>query len=118
MVRLTPKAKLSSCPLNHFASAVVTATISGSDPIPSRKRDTSITVKSSVTAIITAATVQIEPNSTVDFAVPNLSMMMPPMSSTITAAIEYTEYSCPMFSSEKPSDSLSRSAIGLTASYT
>ena len=40
--RLTPKAKLSSLPLNYFASAVVTATISGSAPIPSTKRAASI----------------------------------------------------------------------------
>ena len=35
MVRLMPKAKLSSLPLNHLASAVVTATIIDSAPRPS-----------------------------------------------------------------------------------
>ena len=45
MVRLMPKAKLSSRPLNHLASAVVTATINGSAPTPRKKRATSITVQ-------------------------------------------------------------------------
>ena len=41
--RFTPKANPSSLPLNHFASAVVTATISDSAPRPRTKRPASIT---------------------------------------------------------------------------
>ena len=41
--RFTPKAKPSSFPLNHFANAVVTATISDSAPRPSTNRPASIT---------------------------------------------------------------------------
>ena len=43
IVRLIPKAKLSSLPLNHFASAVVTATIIDSAPSPSTVRPAIIT---------------------------------------------------------------------------
>ena len=87
IVRLMPNAKLSSLPLNHFASAVVMATIRGSEPIPSRNRAMIITVRSDDTAIRIPATVQIAAKRMVDFAVPMRSMMMPPMSSTMTAAM-------------------------------
>ena len=40
--RLSPNAKPSSLPLNHFASTVVAATISGSAPMPSTNRPASI----------------------------------------------------------------------------
>ena len=86
MVRLMPKAKLSSLPLNHFASAVVMATISGSEPTPRRNRATSITVRSDETALRIAATVQMAAKRIVDFAVPKRSTITPPRRSTITAA--------------------------------
>src|SRR5271167_456565 len=42
IVRLMPKAKLSSLPLNQRAKAAVTATISDSAPIPKTSRPTAI----------------------------------------------------------------------------
>ena len=67
MVRLIPKAKLSSLPLNHFARAVVMATISGSEPRPRRKRAASHHLRSEDTALTIPATVQIAPKRIVDF---------------------------------------------------
>jgi len=87
-VRLMPKAKLSSRPLNHLARAVVMATMSGSDPIPRSSRAMSITVRSVLTALRMPANVQIEAKKIVDLTVPNLSITSPPMSRTNTAAME------------------------------
>ena len=86
MVRLSPKAKLSSLPLNHLAMAVVTATMSGSAPTPRRKRPAAMTRKSEETAVRTPATVQTAPKSRIERAVPKRSMTTPPPSSTSTAA--------------------------------
>src|SRR5438045_2134879 len=55
MRRLTAKAKLSSLPLNHLASAVVTATINGSAPIPNTKRAASMVVAEPFISIMTDA---------------------------------------------------------------
>ena len=43
IVRFTPKAKQSSLPRNHFAMAVVTATMSDSAPRPNTSRPAAIT---------------------------------------------------------------------------
>src|SRR5512136_1015904 len=45
IVRLIPKAKLSSLPRNHRAMAVVTATISDSAPSPNSRRPATITAR-------------------------------------------------------------------------
>src|SRR5690606_8693676 len=60
--RLMPKAKLSSLPLNHLASTAVAATISGSAPMPSRKRPASMVSKRAVDAISAAAARQMTAN--------------------------------------------------------
>ena len=51
IVRLMPKAKPSSRPLNHLARAQVMATIRGSEPSPRRNRAATRTQKSDVTTI-------------------------------------------------------------------
>ena len=86
MVRLMPKAKPSSRPLNHLARAQVMATISGSEPRPRRKRATTITQKLEVRTIRIPAKVQMDPKMIVDLTVPYLSMITPPSSRTMTAA--------------------------------
>ena len=86
MVRLSPKAKESSFPLNHLASAVVTATMSGSAPTPRRKRPAAITRKSEEATVMTPAAVVMAAKSRMDRLVPKRSMRMPPASSTSTAA--------------------------------
>jgi hypothetical protein len=87
MVRLMPNAKLSSLPLNHLASAVVTATMSGSAPTPSRNRPAAMTANCEDMAVTAAAARQMRAKSVIDFFVPHRSMMYPPTSSTSTAAM-------------------------------
>jgi len=70
-------------PLNQRASAVVTATISDSDPIPKMNRPVAITQNSPESAVTTAPVSAITANRAVDFRVPIRSMMIPPIS-TIT----------------------------------
>src|SRR5450756_2613679 len=101
IVRLMPKAKLSSFPRNHRAIAVVTPTISDSAPRPNTKRPATITESveesmprpnrllsprtptpsgantgASGQAVTTDPSVQIAPKSSVDFLVPIRSMML------------------------------------------
>ena len=49
-----PRAKLSSLPLNHFATPVVMATISDSAPMPKTKRPATIMGKAAPKAVMTA----------------------------------------------------------------
>src|SRR5690606_29528734 len=72
--RLMPKAKLSSLPLTHLASAAVGATISGSAPMPSRKRPASMVSKRAVEAISAAAARQITANRVIERLVPQRSI--------------------------------------------
>src|SRR5690606_14292978 len=73
--RLMPNAKLSSLPLNHFASTAVAATISGSAPSPSMKRPARMVSNRSVDAVSAAAARQISANTVIAFFVPQRSMM-------------------------------------------
>src|ERR1022692_1516364 len=54
IIKLIPKAKLSSLPRNHLATAVVTATISDSAPKPKIKRPLAITVRAPDKLVTTA----------------------------------------------------------------
>jgi hypothetical protein len=80
IVRLTPNAKESSLPLNHFAIAVVTETMSDSAPRPKMSRPVAITAREPLTTVTTAPTKHRTPNSSVAFLTPIRSMMIPPMS--------------------------------------
>jgi hypothetical protein len=86
MVKLMPKAKPSSRPLNHLARAQVMATIRGSEPSPRRNRAATMTQKSDVITIRIPANVQMAPKRMVDLTVPYLSMTTPPSNRTMTAA--------------------------------
>ena len=72
--RLMPKAKDSSLPLNHLASAAVAATISGSAPMPSRKRPASMVSNVPVDAISAAEAMQISANRAIERLVPQRSI--------------------------------------------
>ena len=79
IVKLTPKAKLSSLPLNHFAMAQVTETISDSAPMPKISRPVAMMASWPDAAVIAAPIRHKTPNSSVAFLTPIRSMMMPPM---------------------------------------
>ena len=79
-VRLIPNAKLSSLPLNHFASAVVTAMICDSAPRPSRVRPATITGKLPRNAVRSAPRKQSPEKIRSDLRIPRRSIMMPPIS--------------------------------------
>src|SRR6516162_4386165 len=70
MVRLMPKAKLSSFPLNHFARAVVTATIMDSAPSPKTVRPAIITGALPRAAVMAAPKRQTAAKARIDFLVP------------------------------------------------
>jgi hypothetical protein len=86
MVRLMPKAKLSSLPLNHLASAVVTATIIDSAPNPSTVRPAIITTALPLAAVSRAPSKQSVANIAIAFLVPIRSIRIPPISNVATAA--------------------------------
>jgi hypothetical protein len=64
--------------LNHFAIAVVTATISDSAPIPKISRPAAITQSWGESAVMTAPRKQSRPKSIVPFRVPIRSISRPP----------------------------------------
>ena len=80
IVRLRPKAKLSSFPLNHFAIAVVTATMSDSAPRPNTSRPAAMTRSSPDAAVMAAPARHRTPKMSVARRVPMRSMMRPPTS--------------------------------------
>src|SRR5438552_18935982 len=61
IIRLMPKAKLSSLPRNHLATAVVTATINDSAPSPNTSRPEAITVSAGEATVMPAPTRQSTP---------------------------------------------------------
>ena len=79
IVRLMPNAKLSSFPLNHFATAVVTATMSDSAPRPNSSRPAAIIVSVPESDVTMAPARQVTPKISVALRVPIRSMMIPPM---------------------------------------
>ena len=87
IVRLIPNAKLSSLPLNHFAMAVVTATISDSAPIPNTNRPIAITQKTGVAAVMMAPIRQMIPKSSKALRAPMRSMMNPPIRTVAIGAM-------------------------------
>ena len=78
IVRLTPKAKLSSRPLNQRAIPTVTETIRDSAPIPNISRPAAMTTNSLVAAVTEAPMKHSVPKSSVAFFTPIRSMMIPP----------------------------------------
>ena len=80
IVRLMPKAKLSSFPLNHLPIAVVTATMSDSAPRPKISRPAAIVASVPDSAVTAAPARQMTPNASVARRVPMRSTMNPPMS--------------------------------------
>ena len=79
MVRFIPNAKLSSLPLNHFATAVVTATIRDSAPSPKTSLPAAMGINVSLSAVMTDPRRQRRAKMNVDFFVPRRSMMNPPI---------------------------------------
>ncbi len=67
-VRFTPKAKLSSLPLNQAASAVVMATMSDSAPMPKTRRPVAMIHKLLVSTVMMEPRKQSTPNMSVERA--------------------------------------------------
>src|SRR6202140_877860 len=70
MVRLMPKAKLNSLPLNHRAKAAVTATISDSAPMPKINRPTAISQRCPEATVIAGPIKHRTAKSIKDFRTP------------------------------------------------
>ncbi len=79
IVRLMPKAKLNSFPLNHRASAAVTATISDSAPMPKMSRPVAISQRCPDATVIAGPIKQSTPKIINDRRNPIRSIRTPPM---------------------------------------
>ena len=86
MVRFSPKAKLSSLPLNHLARAVVTATHRDSAPSPSTVLPATMTAKWPTSPVRMEPRRQRNEKIQMAFLAPMRSTIMPPMSRVTTAA--------------------------------
>ncbi len=84
MVRLMPKAKLSSLPLNQRAMAQVTATMSDSAPRPKTRRPAAIVTRSPLAAVSAAPALHSTAKIKVARRTPIRSISRPPSSTMNT----------------------------------